>query len=67
MNKTKQNNPNLAEPEWPWLTPVILDTWEAEIKRIAISGYPRQKNSHPIAINSWAWWCISMFPNYLGG
>jgi hypothetical protein len=27
----------------PWLTTVILATWEAEIGRIVIPGQPRQK------------------------
>jgi hypothetical protein len=25
-----------------WLTPVVLPTWEAEIRRILVQGYPRQ-------------------------
>jgi hypothetical protein len=28
-----------------WLTPIILATWEAEIRRIAVQGQLRQKSS----------------------
>jgi hypothetical protein len=31
-NKTKKN------PTHPWLTPVILAAWEAEIRRITVLG-----------------------------
>jgi hypothetical protein len=27
----------------PWLTPIILATWEAEIRRMKVQGQPRQK------------------------
>jgi hypothetical protein len=27
----------------PWLTPVINNTWDAEIKKIVVPGHPRQK------------------------
>jgi hypothetical protein len=26
-----------------WLKPVLLDTWEVEVRRVAIGGQPRQK------------------------
>jgi hypothetical protein len=34
--------------------PVILATWEAEIRRIVVGGQPRAKISQdPISTNSW--------------
>jgi hypothetical protein len=36
--KKKKDMPGQTE----WLTPEILATWEAEIRRIAVRGQPRQ-------------------------
>jgi hypothetical protein len=40
---TKHLINNLKEARRQWLTPVILATWEAEIRRIMVRGQPRQK------------------------
>jgi hypothetical protein len=32
-----------------WLTPVILATWKAEVKRIPVVGQPRQIVQNPIS------------------
>jgi hypothetical protein len=47
-----------------WLTPVILATEEAEVRRIAVQGRPRQKFSKtsPQSISQ-VWWHV---PGYLG-
>jgi hypothetical protein len=39
--------------------PVILPTWEAEIRRITVSCQPEQKHlQNSISLKkSWAWWC----------
>jgi hypothetical protein len=37
--RNKQQN---STSEHQWLTPLILDTWEAEMKRTAILGQPQQ-------------------------
>jgi hypothetical protein len=39
-----------------WLTPVILVTWEAEIRRIILLGQPEQKSlQDPISVGkNWA-------------
>jgi hypothetical protein len=39
---TKHLINNLKEARRQWLTPVILATWEAEIRRIMVRGQPRQ-------------------------
>jgi hypothetical protein len=33
----------MREGQVLWLTPVILATWEAEIRRIMVQGHPGQK------------------------
>jgi hypothetical protein len=35
---TKKKKRKTIQARLQWLTPVILDTWEAEIKRIKIRG-----------------------------
>jgi hypothetical protein len=34
--------------------PIILAIWEAEIGRIVVSGYPRQKINNKLGIVAWA-------------
>jgi hypothetical protein len=48
--------------------PAILDTWEAEIREIAIPGQLGQ-NVHetPISTNSYAWWHTLVILSYIGG
>jgi hypothetical protein len=42
---------------------VILAPWEAEIRRIAVPGQPKQKVSEtPISTNSWVRWSTSVIP-----
>jgi hypothetical protein len=37
-----------------WLMPVILPTWDAEIRKIAVRGLPRQEiHENPISTYSW--------------
>jgi hypothetical protein len=58
--KSHVNNNNPRCFSWEqWLTPVILATREAEIRRIMVWGQPGQKvHKTPISINSWAWWHV---------
>jgi hypothetical protein len=43
-----------------WLTPVILATWEAEIRKIIVSSL-WAKRSDPISTKIiWAWWHTSV-------
>jgi hypothetical protein len=46
------------------LMPVILASWEGEIKRIVVGGQPRRKvNETPSQpIKSWVWWCTPVTP-----
>jgi hypothetical protein len=48
-----------------WLMPVILATWEAEIRSITFRGHHGQKSAQdPISTNSWAQSCI--IPSFTG-
>jgi hypothetical protein len=40
-----------------WFTPVIPATWEAEIGKIMVQGWPRQKVHKTTSYQmSWVWW-----------
>jgi hypothetical protein len=49
--------------------PVILATWEAEIRIISILASLSKKVSrpHPVSTHSWAQWHIPVIPSYMGG
>jgi hypothetical protein len=42
---TKDTDKECEWAEFWWLTPVILATWEAEIRRIMLWGQPGEKGS----------------------
>jgi hypothetical protein len=49
-----------------WLTPVILVTWESEIRRITVLGQPSQKEFCETSSQQKkgrVWWCIC-HPSY---
>jgi hypothetical protein len=47
--------------------PIILATWEAEIKEDHGSKPAWAKNKKdPISINSWLWWCVPDIPAIMG-
>jgi hypothetical protein len=57
LKKIKQKN------RAPVVRHIILDTWEAEIRRIVVSGQARQKvHETPISTNSWEQWCAPVMP-----
>jgi hypothetical protein len=48
--------------------PVILATWETEIRKIKVQGQLEQKvYKTPISRNSQAPWCMPIIPSYAGG
>jgi hypothetical protein len=50
-----------------WLTPVIVATWEAEIRRIVVQGQTGQKFYETlISISSWVPWRESVIPVMVG-
>jgi hypothetical protein len=55
---------DLMNSQEQWLTPVILTTREAEIRRTAVRGRPSKKvhktPSQPT--RSWAWWHLPVIP-----
>jgi hypothetical protein len=55
--------------------PIILTTWEADIKRIRIQGHLRQNVQEtlkemfvrlPSTENSWAWWYVPIISETAG-
>jgi hypothetical protein len=48
--------------------PVILATWEAEIRKIAVRDQPGQKSSWDSipTEKSWMWWCTPVIPATVG-
>jgi hypothetical protein len=48
------NIENSKQKNWiQWLTPVILATWEADIRRILVRGHPRQDPMTKITREKW--------------
>jgi hypothetical protein len=44
--------------------PVILATWEVEIRRTAIQGQPKKvvQETPSQPIKNWEWWCVPVIP-----
>jgi hypothetical protein len=54
---------NLSVSWVRWLTPVILATWEAEIRRLQVGGQNRQKVQDPISVKKkLIWWRTPVIP-----
>jgi hypothetical protein len=53
-----------VKPDWAqWLTPVILATWEAEIRRVIVRGQPGLKVLKiPSSNKSWVRWRVPVTP-----
>jgi hypothetical protein len=48
-----------------WLMPIILATWEVEIRRITVPGQHGQNKVHETSISTekcWAWWHMLVIP-----
>jgi hypothetical protein len=43
---------------------ILATSWEAEIRRFAVPGWPRQKGlQDPISLEkSWVWWHVPVIP-----
>jgi hypothetical protein len=48
--------------------PVILATWEAEMRKNMFQGQQAKSQFDPLMLtNSWVWWLTPVIPNYIGG